>query len=167
MELNLKICKEMLIDLRRNKTAIPLTNSENNTVERVTSYKLLALWIDDNMKWNTNTEKIVKKAAKCLFLLKVLKSYGASTSNMKNFYIAVIRPTLEYGAQVRNGGISKDQSNQIERIQKRALKIIYKEDDYDKCLQTAELVSLKHRRDQMCILLQQFRVIRDHLTQNA
>ena len=86
MELNLKKCKEMLIDLRRNKTAIPLTNIENNTIERVTSYKLLGLWIDDNMKWNTNTEKIVKKAAKRLFLLKVLKSYGASTSDMKNFY---------------------------------------------------------------------------------
>ena len=100
MELNLKKCKEMLIDLRRNKTAVPLTNIENNTVERVTSYKLLGLWVDDNMKWNTNTEKIVKKAAKRLFLLKVLKSYGASTSDMKNFYMAVIRPTLEYGAQV-------------------------------------------------------------------
>ena len=72
---------------------------------------------------------------------------------MKNFYMAVIRPTLEYGAQVWNGGITKDQSNEIERIQKRALKIIYKEDDYDKCLQTAELVSLKERRDQMCIQL--------------
>ena len=118
---------------------------ENNTIERVTSYKLLGLWIDDNMKWNTNTEKIVKKAAKRLFLLKVLKSYGASTSDMKNFYMAVIRPTLEYGAQVWNGGITKDQSNEIERIQKRALKIIYKDDDYDKCLQTAELVSLKKR----------------------
>ena len=30
MELNLKKCKEMLIDLRKNKTAIPLTNIENN-----------------------------------------------------------------------------------------------------------------------------------------
>ena len=37
---------------------------------------------------------------------------------MKNFYMAVIRPTLEYGAQVWNGGIMKDQSNEIERIQK-------------------------------------------------
>ena len=43
MELNLKKCKEMLIDLRRNKTAIPLTKIENNTIERVTSYKLLGL----------------------------------------------------------------------------------------------------------------------------
>ena len=49
------------------------------------------------MKWITNTKKIVKKAAKRLFLLKVLKSHSARTSDMKNFYIAVIRPTLEYG----------------------------------------------------------------------
>ena len=33
----------------------------------------------------------------------------------------------------------------------RALKIIYKADDYDKCLQTAKLVSLKEQQDQMCI----------------
>ena len=76
------------------------------------------------MEHQYGPEKIVKKAAKRLFLLKVLKSYGASTSDMKNFYMAVIRPTLEYGAQVWNGGIKKDQSNEIERIQKRAL--IYK-----------------------------------------
>ena len=79
----------MLIDLRRkNKTAIPLRNLENNTIERVNSYngyKLLRLWTDDNMKWNTNAEKIVKKAAKRFFLLKVLKSYGAlSTFDIKD-----------------------------------------------------------------------------------
>ena len=61
-----------------------------------------------NMKWNTNTEKVVKNAAKRLLLLKELKSYGAGTSDTKNFYIAVIRPTLEHGAQVWNGGITKD-----------------------------------------------------------
>ena len=66
----------MLIDLRRNKTTIPVTRIENNIIERVSSYKLLELWMDDNMKWNTNTEKVIKKAAKHLFLLKVLKSYG-------------------------------------------------------------------------------------------
>ena len=105
------------------------------------------------MKRNTNTDKIVKKAAKRLSLFKVLKSYGASTSDMKDFYVAVIRPTFEYGAQVWNGGITKDQSKEIERIQKRALKIIYMEDDYDQCLQTTKLTSLKERRDQLCIQL--------------
>ena len=72
---------------------------------------------------------------------------------MKSFYVAVIRPTLEYGAQVWNGGITKEQSNEIERIQKRALKTIYKEDDYDKALRIPKIESLEKRRDRMCIEL--------------
>ena len=107
-----------------------------------------------------------KESCKTSFLLKVLKSYGASTDDMKNFYIAVIRPTLEYGAQVWNGGITKDQSKEIERTQNRALKIIYKDDDYGKCLQTAELVSLKERRDQMCIQLIKSMSNSDHKLHN-
>ena len=95
------------------------------------------------MKWNNNTEKKIRKAVKRLFLPKVIKSYGASTSDMKDFYVALIRPTLEYGAQVWNGGITKNQSKEIERIQKRALKTVYMEDDCD--LTTAKLTNLKER----------------------
>ena len=62
-------------------------------------------------------------------------------------------------------GITKGQSNEIERIQKRALKIIYKEDD--KCLQTAELLSLKERRDQMCIQLIKSMSNSDHKLHNV
>ena len=50
MQLNLKKCKEMLIDFRRQKTAIPHIKVEDTTIERVTSLKLLGLWVDDNLK---------------------------------------------------------------------------------------------------------------------
>ena len=140
MELNLKKCKEMQIDFRKNKTIIPQLEIENNLFGKVTSYKLLGLWIDDNLKWNTNTEYIVKKATKRLFLLKVLKRYHSPVNDMKRFYTAVIRSILEYGAQVWNGSLTKDQSNNIERIQKRALGIIYSEYDYDRVLNHAQLI---------------------------
>ena len=45
--------------------------------------------------------------------------------------------------------------------------MIYKEDDYDKCLQTAELVSLKERRDQMCIQLIKSMSNSDHKLHNV
>ena len=48
MQLNLKKCKEMLIDFRRQKTTIPQV--EDTITERVTSFKLLGLWVDDNLK---------------------------------------------------------------------------------------------------------------------
>ena len=40
-------------------------------------------------------------------------------------------------------------------------------DDYDKCLQTAELVSLKERRDQMCIQLIKSMSNSDHKLHNV
>jgi hypothetical protein len=59
--------------------------------------------VDDNLKWQTNTDKAVKR----LFLLKILKKYGADKIDMKRFYISAIRPTLEYGAQVWLGVLLK------------------------------------------------------------
>ena len=55
----------------------------------------------------------------------------------------MIRPILEYGAQVWNGSLTRDQSNNIELIQKRALGIIYSEYDYDRVLNHAQLTTLK------------------------
>ena len=73
MELNFKKCKEMIIDFRRKKTVIPPIKVDGHEFEKVNSYKLLGLWIDDNLKWDTNTDHIVKKAAKRLFFLKKLR----------------------------------------------------------------------------------------------
>ena len=42
----------MLIDFRRQKTTISHIKVEDTTIERVTSFKLLGLWVDDNLKWN-------------------------------------------------------------------------------------------------------------------
>ena len=77
MELNFKKCKEMLIDFRREKTIIPAIKINDYICTTVSSYKLLGLWVDDDLKWKTNTEYIVKKAAKRLYFLHVLKSYHA------------------------------------------------------------------------------------------
>ena len=150
MVLNYKKCKEMLIDFRRNKTLIPAIEVEGTTIQRVRSYKLLGLWLDDDLKWATNTEKITKKAAKRLFFLRMLKSYGAKPDDMKKVYTSVIRPTLEYAAQVWNGGLTKQQRKDIERIQRRVLKIIYDVEDYDEALRIAGIDSLQERRDRMC-----------------
>ena len=73
-------------------------------MEKVSTFKLLGVWIDDNLKWQTNTDCIIKKAVKRLFLLKTLKKYGASETDMKRIYASVIRPVLEYGAQAWHEG---------------------------------------------------------------
>ena len=96
-----------------------------------------------NLKWQTNTDYIIRKASKRLCLLKVLKKYGARLNDMRRFYISAIRSILEYGAQVSHGGLTNAQSECIEKVQKRALRIIYSERDYEKILSQVGNIRLK------------------------
>ncbi len=77
MELNVKKCREMLVDFRKVKTTIPPITIGEDCFTKVKSCKLLGVWLDDDLKWTTNTAHIIKKAVKRLYLLKVLKSYNA------------------------------------------------------------------------------------------
>ncbi len=64
-----------------------------------------------------------------------------------------MRSVLEYGAQVWNGGLTMGQSEDIERIQKRALRIMYPELKYHEALMESNLKTLTDRRDDMCVQL--------------
>ena len=54
-------------------------------LERVSFYKLLGLWIDGNLQRKRNTEYIVKKAAKRLHFLKILKGLNAPREDLTTF----------------------------------------------------------------------------------
>ena len=143
----------MLNDFRKNKIVIPPTIIGDQPLTTVKSYKLLGMWFDDDLKWRTNTEYIIKKGAKRLYLLKILRSYNAPKEALKTFIVAVIRSALGYGAQVWTGNLTKEQVKYIERIQKRALKIICPELDYHQALAELNLKSLADGRDNMCVQL--------------
>ena len=101
--------------------------------------------------WETNTEYIIKKATKRLYFLKVLKSYGAPKNYLRTFYCCVIRSTLEYGAQVWNRNLlTQAQRSDFERVQKRALRIIVPEYEYNRALHECGLKTLQQRRDDLC-----------------
>ena len=52
-------------------------------LKRITAYRLLELWVHDDLKWKLNVEYLLKKPAKRLFLLKVVKSYNASVQGLE------------------------------------------------------------------------------------
>ena len=103
------------------------------------------------MKWSTNTDYSTKKAAKRLYLLRKLKYNVASKEDLKSFYCATIRSVVEYGAQLCHGNLTNEQHGAIERIQKRALRIIYPGLEYDEALDESKLKSLKQRRNDLCV----------------
>ena len=67
-------------------------------------------------------------------------------------YTRVIRPVLEYAAAVRNHLLTKTQIDQLETIQRRALRIIYSYTNdmpYINALYCAAIPSLADRREQL------------------
>ena len=110
----------MLIDFRKDRTVIPAIKINDCVLERVSSYKLLGLWIDDDLKWKTNTEYIVKIAAKRLHFLKILKGYNALREDLKTFYISAIRSILEYGTKIWHGSLTDEQSKDMYRVNSKA-----------------------------------------------
>ena len=143
----------MLIDFRKDRTVIPAIKINDCVLERVSSCKLLGLWIDDDLKWKTNTEYIVKNEAKRLYFLKILKGYNAPSEDLKTFYISAIRSILEYGTKIWHGSLTEEQSKDIERIQRRGMKIICPEKTYEQALIECGMETLENRRERMCIKL--------------
>ena len=70
---------------------------------------------------------------------------------MLGYYLAKIRPVTEYACQVWHPRLNKGDSTLLETIQRRALKIIYRNnDEYESHLLKAGLPTLHQRREDMC-----------------
>ena len=150
MKLNPKKCKEMLINfMQNNNFALRPIVLDNNTVERVTTYKLLGIIISNDLKRNEHIHYLSKKASKRLYSLGILKKVVVNRGGIVKVYLTTITPILEYGVQVWQD-IPEFLSNKLESIKKRALHIIYPCHSYLDTLNTTNLSSLKERRTQLC-----------------
>ena len=81
---------------------------------------------------------------------------GVSTRDIVYIYCSVIRSVLEYACPVWHPGFSKD----IERVQKRCLRIIFPQLSYSEALDKSGLYRLDTRREE--ITKQIFRQIKSY-----
>ena len=101
-------------------------------VERVTSFKLLGLYVASDLKWGQHIHAITSKAASRL--LKQLKRSGAVRHDLLSFYTTVIRPVLEYacpawhsgefhGGTVQGAGVASADSDE-DNLRRRRLHVL-------------------------------------------
>ena len=65
-------------------------------------------------------------------------------------YTTIIRPVLEYACQVWHYNIQQYLCEDIEKIQKRALRIILPSQNYDEALITTNIMSLGDPQEKLC-----------------
>ena len=119
-------------------------------MELVKSAKILGMLITDDLKWNSHIENTVSKASKRLYLLRQLKRADVEESSLLQFYTACIRSILEYGCQVLHSSLPDYLSMDLERVQRRALKIRYPELNLKEAIKQAKMpTTLKNRREKL------------------
>ena len=123
MVIKSKKTKEMILGTA-NKSPPPLLTISNSPVERVTCFKLLGINICNDLRWDAHVDALCSKVASRLYFLKLLKRSGLSADDLLCFYKSVIRSVLEYGSVVWHHHLTLAQSDKLEALQKRAVRII-------------------------------------------
>ena len=122
MRLNPKKCKEMIINFLQHRLPFQDTlQVSGNTIERVSSYKPVGVYLQSDLSWNLHCDYITKTANKRLYILRILRRVRIGYQQLVTVHCRLIRPILEYAAPVWSA-ITDCLKAKVE-IQKRALKI--------------------------------------------
>ena len=152
MILNDKKTKVMVFNFNDNYQFGTRLKLEENNLEVVDRAKLLGVIITDDLKWEVNTASLVKRANSRMQLLHKVASFGTSLEERRNIYILFIRSVLEQSCVVWHSGLTKENEDDLERVQKSAVRIIIGNnfENYNDALIKANLDSLKVRREELC-----------------
>ena len=105
------------------------------------------------MKWKSNTEHMIKKANKRLWIIRRLRNLGANQENLVEVYILQVRCILELAVPAWQGSLTLAEKQDLERVQKTTCHIILGKDyvSYSQALRTLKIESLEQRRNKLCL----------------
>jgi hypothetical protein len=153
MVINEKKTKTMIFNFTENYQFTTRLQLKNENIEVINSTRLLGTILSNDLRWDLNTSSIVKKANARMELLRRVASFGTPVEDLKTIYVLFIRSILEHSATVWHSSITEDNSSDLERVQKSAIKIILQEkyNEYQNGLAQLDLEDLKSRREILCL----------------
>ena len=115
LQLNALKCKSMTISRKRKPVTLNYSLTLNNSnLEQVESYKYLGLLLTSDLSWSPHISSICLKARKILNLLYRRFYSNVSQDVLKQLYLSLVRPHLEYSCHVWSA---------LENVQKFACRI--------------------------------------------
>ena len=153
MLLNSNKCLVMHVNFCRNPPLLPPLQIDEVSLPVVPCMKLLGVIVQNNLHWDKQVSYMVGRASRKLYFLKRLKRFNISYTDLTTIYTGYIRPILEYAAPAWTPGLTKTQERILERVQRRACRIILGNTyaGYDNALQHLSLPSLAERRELLCL----------------
>ena len=153
MMINTKKTKTMIFNFTDKYQFSTRLSIDENPVEVIDSTKLLGTIITNDLKWEENTAFIVKKANAKMELLRRVAGFGARIEDLKEIYFLFVRSQLEQSSVVWHSSLTDENKNDLERVQKSAMKVIMGEryKGYQKTLNDLDIETLDERRERLCL----------------
>ena len=149
MVLNEKKTTLMFFNFTINRHCVPFCAlKDGQPLPVVGQARLLGIIVDQDLSWWPLVKDLVKRASVKLWSLVKLRDTGADVAQLVQVYIARVRSTVEYAAQVYDPLINSSQSDEIEHVQFKAVQIILgpRSKSYSRNLELLGLVTLAERR---------------------
>ena len=155
MKLNPKKCKNIIFNFSRNNQFATSIKIDDQEIETVDEAKLLGTYVTSDLKWDKNTEEIIKDCNKRLRLLHAASKLTRKLSHLKHIYNTFVRSRLESSSSVWHSMLTQNHHDSLERIQKSAFRVILKEHykDYEHALKMLNMQTLFDRRERKCLTL--------------
>ena len=121
LTLNTAKTEFMLIGSRQKLSTLsspPELSIDNVPVEKVTSVKSLAIFIDENLPWQTRIDKLSKKIASGIGAIKRIRDF-LPTPTLHCIYNALIQSQFEY-CNIVWGNCGKTLFDRLQKFQNRA-----------------------------------------------
>ena len=152
MKLNLDKTKLILFNPCKTKDFSPEMVIEDTRIDLVEQSKLLGVVITSNLSWSANTNHLVERCYRKMWVMRRLKKLGANESDLMDVYTKQVRSVAEYAVPVWNAALTVEEVTKIERIQKTACNIILGEkyNSYTSALNILGLEKLSARREKIC-----------------
>ena len=125
LTLNVKKTEYILIGSRQRLSQVsadPILSMGSEGIKRVSSTKTLGVVVDECITWSDHVDKVAKKAAKGIGMLRRSK-HLFDRDTLKTIYNAFVLPHFDYCALVWNN-CSKTLQNKLQKLQNKAGRII-------------------------------------------
>ena len=115
--------------------------------------RLLGTQLTSDLRWSRNTDEMVSKAMKKMWLLRRLKILKLDRNTILEYYIKEIRPLVEQCVPVWNSGLTGSHNKEIEKVQKVACRIILGSNyvNYQIACNSLGIFPLSDRRHQLSL----------------
>ena len=152
MKTNHKKSVVMKFSKSRSKDFPAEIKLDDEFLEVKSELKILGVILTADLRWESNTEYICKKAYKNMWVLRRLKNLNLDKFTILQYYLKEVRVHLELAVPVWHSGLTVKQSADIERVQRVAISIVLGrvDFDYEHACALLGLKPLNIRRHELC-----------------